>query len=209
MLARLRSEGYELPPGTRLELGGASEQDAEAKAALSGKVPVLATLMVATLVLAFRSVAYAAMLGAVAVLSLGLAFLSTWAIQFPVSFNTILGTLGLIGVALNDSIVVLAAIRANPDAARGDRQAILDAVTGTTRHVVATTLTTIGGFLPLLVFVGGDFWPSLAIVLVGGIGGASLVALLFIPGAHLLVQEWRHRETKARPPAREPVAFGI
>ena len=55
-----------------------------------------------------------------------------------------------------------------------------------TRHVVATTATTIGGFLPLLLFVGGDFWFSLAIALVGGIAGATLIALLFIPGAHLL-----------------------
>ena len=153
--------------------------------------------MVATLVLAFRSVTYAAILGGVAIFSLGLALISTWSIGFPISFNTILGTLGLIGVALNDSIVVLASIRANPEAAAGDREAIVEAVMGCTRHVLATTATTIGGFMPLLLFVGGDFWPSLAIVLAGGIAGASLVALLFIPGAYVLVTASKHEQLES------------
>ena len=182
-----------MPAGFAVEIGGASEQDSEASSDLSQYAAVLVVLMVATLVLAFRSVVYASMLGCVAIFSLGLALLSTWSIGFPISFNTILGTLGLIGVALNDSIVVLAAIRANPAAAAGDRDALVDEVTGCVRHVLATTATTIGGFIPLLLFVGGDFWPSLAIVLVGGIAGASLVALLFIPAAYILVVDLQRR----------------
>lgn len=187
VLAGLDARGFELPPGVRIELGGASEEDAEATAGLAAFAPTLGLLMIATLVLAFRSVRYALVLGVVAVACVGLAMLSTWTIDFPVSFNTMLGTLGLIGVGLNDSIVVLAALRADPRAASGDVDAVVDAVIACTRHVVATTVTTVGGFLPLLLFVGGDFWPSLAIVLVGGILGASIVALLFVPAAHLLI----------------------
>ena len=99
-----------------------------------------------------------------------------------------MGTFGLIGVALNDSIVVMAAIREHPRARAGDIDGIIDAVAGTTRHVLATTLTTIGGFLPLIVIVGGDFWPSMSIVLAGGIGGASIMALLFIPAAYRMLR---------------------
>lgn len=193
VLADLEASGFTLPDGYRIAFGGASEQDAEAKGNLAAYAPILVVMMIATLILAFRSVRYAVMLGGVALLSVGLALLATWSIGFPVSFNTILGTLGLIGVALNDSIVVLAALRADPRAAAGDREAIVRTVMSCTRHVIATTATTIGGFLPLLLFVGGDFWPSLAIVLVGGIAGATLIALLFIPGAYLLFLP-RHRE---------------
>ncbi|MEM6458814.1 MAG: efflux RND transporter permease subunit [Planctomycetota bacterium] len=187
VLAELEAEGFTLPEGYSFTLGGAQEQDGEANASLARFAPLLALFMASALILAFRSVTYSLLLGGVAVLSVGLALLSTWAIGFPVSFNTILGTLGLIGVALNDSIVVLAAIRANPKAAAGDREAVVRTVMGCTRHVLSTTLTTIGGFLPLLLFVGGDFWPSLAIVLAGGIAGASLIALLFIPGVYLMI----------------------
>lgn len=197
VLATLREQGIELPAGYSIDFGGAQEQDGEANSNLATFAPMLVVLMVSTLVLAFRSVAYATMLGGVAVFALGLALLSTWSIGFPISFNTILGTLGLIGVSLNDSIVVLAAIRANPKAAAGDRLAIVDATMSCTRHVLATTVTTIGGFVPLLLFVGGDFWPSLAIVLVGGIAGASLVALLFIPGSYILLTRVENRLKKS------------
>jgi len=196
VMGGLQQRGLELPDGVRLELGGAVEQDSEATGNLLSFAPVLGAVMVATLVLVFRSVRLAGLLGAVAFLSAGLALLSTWSIGFPVSFNTLLGTFGLIGVALNDSIVVLAAILASPGARAGDRDAITDEALGTARHVVSTTLTTIGGFLPLLLFVGGDFWPSLAIVLAGGVAGASLIALVFVPA----VYAWLH------PPARGTAA---
>ena len=169
-------------------LPGAAEADSNATGNLLIYVPVLATLMVSILVLAFRSVRLAALLGVVAFLSAGLGLLATWSISFPISFNTFLGILGLIGVAFNDSIVVIAAIRANP-AARSvaSLDAVVDEIVGTTRHIVSTTLTTIGGFLPLLLFVGGDFWPGLAIVLVGGVVGAMVLALLMIPAAYVLI----------------------
>ena len=107
--------------------------------------------------------------------------------SFPISFNSLLGILGLVGLAFNNSIVVLAAIRADAQAFVGNREAIVEAVMGSTRHILSTTLTTIGGFLPLLVFVGGDFWPSLSIVLVGGVGGSMILALLMVPASYALL----------------------
>jgi multidrug efflux pump subunit AcrB len=191
VLARLEAGGFLLPTGYRLELGGAVEQDAEATGNLLTYVPLLVTLTVAILILLFRSGTLASLLGVVGFLSVGLGLLATWTMGFPVSFNTILGTLGLVGLAFNNSIVVLAAIRANPAAIIGDAPAIVEQIMATTRHILSTTLTTIGGFLPLLLFVGGDFWPSLSIVLAGGVGGSMILALLFVPAAYVLIQRRR------------------
>jgi multidrug efflux pump subunit AcrB len=102
---------------------------------------------------------------------------------------------------------VLAAIRASPRAAAGDRVAVVEATMGCTRHVLATTATTIGGFLPLLLFVGGDFWPSLAIVLVGGIAGSTIVAMLFIPAAYILATGLKQRMHYASPTSEPEAAF--
>jgi multidrug efflux pump subunit AcrB len=187
VLDGLEAEGFALPAGYRIELGGAIEQDSQAKGDLVTFAPILLTLAIATLILTFRSLSLALLLGVVAGLSVGLGLLATWLIQFPVSFNTILGTLGLIGLAFNNSIVVLAAIRANPEARAGDANAIAEEIIGTTRHILSTTLTTIGGFLPLLLIVGGDFWPSLAIVLAGGVGGSMILALVFVPAVYVLM----------------------
>ncbi|MEM9556393.1 MAG: efflux RND transporter permease subunit [Acidobacteriota bacterium] len=184
IVRRLEASGLALPPGYRLELGGAHEEDAEAKGNLALYAPFLVTLTVALLILTFRSVGVAALLLLVAALSIGPGLLATRLLGLPISFNTILGTLGLVGLAFNNSIVVLAALRENPAARRGELAAVVDEVLGATRHILATTLTTIGGFLPLLLFVGGDFWPSLAIVMVGGVGGSAILALVLVPIVH-------------------------
>lgn len=190
VLSQLDAEGFELPNGYRLELGGTVEQEEETRSDLVKPLPILGVFMAAILILTFRSVLLASVLGVVAIMSVGMAILSTWLIDFPISFNTFMGTFALIGVALNDSIVVIAAIRANPRAAAGSPAAIVEEVLQTTRHVISTTLTTIGGFLPLIVIVGGDFWPSMSIVLAGGITGASILALFFIPAAYMLLRRW-------------------
>jgi multidrug efflux pump subunit AcrB len=189
-LARLEEEGFELPRGYRLEIGGTVDQEAEVRGDLMAPLPMIAVLMTAILILTFRSTLLAGILGVIAVMSVGMAVLSTWLLDLPISFNTYMGTFGLIGVALNDSIVVMAEIRANPRAAAGEVEGLVEATIGVTRHVISTTLTTVGGFLPLIVFVGGDFWPSMSIVLAGGIVGASIMALLFIPAAYRLLRRW-------------------
>jgi Cu/Ag efflux pump CusA len=83
-----------------------------------------------------------------------------------------------------DSIVVLAALRAHqsglPDDSTMNQSDVVEVVTRCTRHVIATTLTTIAGFAPLIL-AGGKFWPPLAVAIAGGVSGATLLALLLTP----------------------------
>ena len=61
------------------------------------------------------------------------------------------------------------------------REVVMDA----TRHIIATTLTTMGGFVPIL--MGGDaFWMPLAAGIAGGVGGSALLALYFTPAVFRL-----------------------
>jgi multidrug efflux pump len=191
LLAGLKEINFTLPHGYRMEVGGDTEEQIEAISALLKYVPVLTIVMIATMVLSFRSFVLSGLLGAVAIASIGLGILAVWFSGFPYGFNPMIGTAGLIGVAINDSIVVLAALRSNPKSREGDPEAIIHQVMATSRHLLSTTLTTIGGFIPLLVFSGGDFWPPLAIVIAGGVAGATFMATHFIPPAFLLLQRTR------------------
>ncbi len=197
ILEQLAGEGLELPQGYRLEIAGDREEQGRAVQQLMTYVPVLVALMIATLVLSFRSALLAGVIGAVAVLSIGLGMLSLWLSGFPLGFNPILGSAGLVGVAINGTIVVLAAIRSNPEARQGDAAAIVDEVLGSTRHILSTTLTTMGGFLPLFLFSGGSFWPPLAVVIAGGVGLSVILSLLFTPAAYYLIFRRRSAETSA------------
>ena len=184
--AGLAASDFELPSGYRYEFGGEASKRDDAIGSLMSSVGVLLVLMVATLVLSFSSFRMAGLIGAVAVLSIGLSLGALALFGFPFGFMGIVGTMGLIGVAINDSIVVLAALREDPLAREGEPAAVRDVVVRSTRHVLSTTLTTIAGFLPLILG-GGGFWPPLATSIAGGVSGATILALYFIPSGYVLV----------------------
>ena len=183
---QLAAKNWQLPPGYRLEYGGEADARGDAVGNLLSTVGVLAILMTATLVLSFNSFGLATLIGTVALLAVGLAALALKVFGSLFGFTAILGTLGLIGLAINDSIVVLAALREHPDARQGDPKATEAVVMHATRHVIATTLTTITGFIPLMLDRTG-FWPPLAIAIAGGLGGATILALYYVPAAHILI----------------------
>jgi multidrug efflux pump subunit AcrB len=189
---QLEAGGLDLPAGYEIEFGGEFAERNEAIGKLSASLGVLMVVMAATLVLSFGSFRLAGIIAVVAAMSGGLGFGSLWLFGYPFGFMAIVGTMGLIGVAINDSIVVLAALREDDLARGGNRKAIRDVVVRSSRHVFATTFKTIAGFLPLILG-GGGFWPPLAITIAGGVVGATLLALVFVPSTYLLVTrglEW-------------------
>ncbi|HIK46666.1 MAG TPA: efflux RND transporter permease subunit, partial [Leptolyngbyaceae cyanobacterium M65_K2018_010] len=157
---RLKDQGFELPPGYRIEYGGEADARGNAIGNLLSTVGVLGILITATLVLSFNSFGLAALIGSVAILAVGLAALALKVFGSLFGFTAILGTLGLMGLAINDSIVVLAALRDDPLARCGHPQATEEVVFQATRHVIATTVTTIIGFVPLMLDET-SFWPPL------------------------------------------------
>ena len=181
-LSEMLNDGrIQLPQGYSIKMKGDADKQQEALGQLATYAPVLLVLMLATLILSFNSFRLAGVIGAVAILSVGLGMLSLWISGLPVGFNPILGSAGLIGVAINGSIVVIAAINADERAVMGDSSAIVEATMSCSRHILSTTVTTVGGFIPLLLFSEGTFWPPLAVVLAGGVGFSVILSLIFTP----------------------------
>lgn len=183
---RLADSDFILPSGYELSFGGEVAQRSHAVNQLIANAPLLLALMVLTLVGALGSFRQAFIVAIVGGLSIGLAGLALTLFGYPLGFMAIVGTMGLVGVAINDSIVVLAAISESAGDARNDRAALVKTVSGCTRHIVATTLTTIAGFTPLILS-GGGFWPPLAVTIAAGVAGATLMALYLVPSLYLLI----------------------
>lgn len=178
---KLAESGFNLPKGYQLKLAGDADKQQEALGQLATYTPVLLVLMITTLILSFSSLRLALVIGVVAILSVGMGMFSLWLSGLPIGFNPLLGCAGLIGVAINGSIVVIAAINANPLAKAGSASHIVAEVMGCSRHILSTTVTTVGGFIPLLLFSEGTFWPPLAVVLAGGVGFSIILSLIFTP----------------------------
>lgn len=179
---------FELPPGYRTEFGGELAEQSQAVGNLLLYVPLLGIVMISALVLSLGSFRQAVIVAFVGIGSVGMALLSLKVFGAVFGFMAIVGTLGLVGIAINDTVMVLSGLNENADARKGDRQAIAQVVNQSTRHVLTTTITTIAGFVPLLIS-GGPFWQPLAIAIAGGIGGSSLLALYLVPAAYALIYQ--------------------
>ena len=207
---KLAQSDLEMPSGYALVFGGESAKRNEAINNLMANVGILLVMMLATLVLAFGSFRLASVVFGVGILSIGLGLGALWLYGFPFGFMAIVGSMGLMGVAINDSIVVLAAIRDDESASEGDVAAMVKVVNRATRHIISTSLTTMAGFIPLIL-AGGGFWPPMAVAIAGGVGGATLLALIFVPSVYLILMCWQVdcvRPAKGQPePA--PVMEGL
>jgi multidrug efflux pump len=181
--AILKQQEFRLPTGYKLVTAGDAGEQQDSVGALFTFLPVLAVLMFATLILTFNSLRYALLILTVAGLSAGFGLFSLWISGLPMGFNPLLGVAGLVGVAINGSIVVIAAVHTLPATERANISSIVSATMSSSRHILSTTVTTVGGLVPLLLFSEGSFWPPLAVVLSGGVGFSILLSLAFTPAA--------------------------
>jgi len=190
VLARYRSSldeaGFAPPPGYRMAWGGESDGRNRAVSNLMASIAVIVTLAVSVLVLSVGSFRLTGLVAVVGVASVGVGLGALALAGRPFGFMAIVGAMGLIGVAINDSLVVLAAVKADPGARAADPEALAEVVMHESRHVLSTTLTTAAGFMPLIV-AGGGIWPPMAIVIAGGVFGATLLALVLAPAGYRIL----------------------
>lgn len=197
--ATLAEKGYQPPPGYRLSVGGVAEESAESMGNIVSVFVFFALAMTAVVILSLNSFRQAGLIGLVAILSFGLALLGLRIFGYPFGYMALIGALGMMGLAINGAIIVLSALKASPEARSGETEAVVNVVMDASRHIISTTLTTIGGFIPLIVN-GGKFWPPLATAIAGGVAGSAIIALYLIPASYAAIQ--RKRAGKA-PPAEQ------
>jgi multidrug efflux pump subunit AcrB len=184
--ARIWASGLELPPGYRLEIGGDSDARDETLRNLLGSLVIIVALTIATIVMTFGSYRLSTVTLMVAVLSMGLSLLTLAVFGYPFGIQAVMGVIGSIGVSINAAIIIMTALQGDPGALRGDVQAIADRVLAQSRHIVSTTITTFGGFVPLILEAGG-FWPPFAMAIGGGVLLSTVVSFYFVPPAFALI----------------------
>ena len=179
-MAALDRDGYRLPNGIRIETGGDADARDSTVRALVAPLGLIVTLSIAVVVMSFNSFRLTLIAFSVAGLSAGLSILSLALFGYPFGINAIIGVIGSIGVSINAALIVLSGLQQDPGARAGDRAAMVDVVAGSARHIVSTTVTIFGGFLPLILGRGG-FWPPFAMSVAGGVLLSITLAFGFTP----------------------------
>ncbi|MCY3796063.1 MAG: efflux RND transporter permease subunit, partial [Gammaproteobacteria bacterium] len=114
----------------------------------------------------------------------------------PMSMFAMMGAVGLAGVVVNASIVMVDSIHRRVRAGDGDgdrNSHIIEAVTERLRPIMVTTLTTLGGVLPTAYGIGGyDPIVSIISLAVGwGLAMSTLVTLFVVPVLYSLAGDLR------------------
>ncbi|MDX2469474.1 MAG: efflux RND transporter permease subunit [SAR324 cluster bacterium] len=110
---------------------------------------------------------------------------------YPLSFLSMFGLVGLSGVVVNDSLILLDAINRHPLQKIDLFQAVIEASQSRVRPILMTTVTTFFGLMPLLLETSrqAKFLVPMAISLGVGIVFATLITLLLIPLFFMIQQK--------------------
>ena len=119
------------------------------------------------------------------------------------SFFVMLGLLGLIGIAVNNTILLTDFANQERRAGADRKEAIETAIKRRFRPLVATSLTTVAGVLPLA--LSDPFWESLGFTIIFGLLSSTFLVLLSFPAYYLAIEALRDRVvTPWRPEAMRP-----
>jgi multidrug efflux pump subunit AcrB len=197
VLAALQPLINSLPAGYHVEMGGSIDEAAKANAALSKVFPLMITLTLLVIMLQVRSfsatimVVLTAPLGIVGAVPLLIAF------EQPFGFTAIIGMIGLAGILMRNTLILIEQIKDNKLAGLSDYDAVIEATVQRTRPVILTALAAVLAFIPLTHSV---FWGAMAYTLIGGTAGGTILILLFLPALYAV---WYRVKPDTSSPASE------
>lgn len=174
-----------LPTGYRVMLGGELKGASKANGALFGYLPQCFTVMILLLLFQFNSIRKPAIILMTIPLSLIGASAGLLITGAYFTFPAMLGIFSLAGIIINNGIVLIDRIEQERADGKTVEGAIIDACVTRFRPIVMTTLTTILGLIPLAIS-GGEFWYSMAIVMIFGMAVGTVLTLGVVPVLYCL-----------------------
>ena len=118
----------------------------------------------------------------------------------PMGFVAILGMVALTGMIIRNSVILIDQIGQNLAAGDTGWDAVVNATSNRFRPIMLTAAAAILGMLPIAREV---FWGPMAFTIVGGLAGATVLTLIFLPALYVVwfrIAELDDREASNRGP---------
>jgi len=180
-------EAEALAPGMKLSLSGAADDLSETWGALQLNLVVALVIVYLVISVLYESLVYPAIIMLSVPLAtagglLGLAALNIYVPQ-PLDMLTMLGFVILIGIVVNNAILLVDQALQNSRAGMVSSEAILQATSNRIRPIFMSTMTSVFGLLPLAIFpgAGSELYRGLGSVVIGGLSLSAVLTLAIIP----------------------------
>ena len=208
VIAALEEQG--LPPGVRMSVSGTADQLSQTWNAIQINLAVAMVIVFLVMAVLFESF----VLPLVVMISVpvaaaggvgGLAVLNMVGSQ-PLDMLTLLGFVILVGIVVNNAILIVhQSLYHLREEAMSPVDAIEEATRNRIRPIFMSTLTSVCGMLPLVLFpgAGSELYRGLGAVVVGGLAMSAFLTLLTVPPLLRLVLSARPVEADAGP---DPIA---
>jgi len=187
-----------LPPGYRWSFGGGFDEEDEAGAQMGFNTLIALALIYIVMAAVFESLLYPlAILTSIFFSVLGI----YWLFALTGTYFSLMASIGvliLMGVVVNNGIVMVEHINHLREAGLSRHDALVQGSRDRLRPVLMTMATTIFGMLPLCLGntqVGGDGPPyfPMARAIVGGLIFSTIITLAVLPAIYAIFDDWRSK----------------
>lgn len=185
-------EAVQLPPGYTMIFQGQQKEVTESFISLLKAAVVAVFLIYIILVVRFQSLMQPLLILLAVPMSICGAFWGLALTGTEVSFMGFLGMISLTGIAVNDSIVLVDTVNRLREKGGELADVVAAGATLRLRAVTLTSITTVGGLLPLSIS-GGEFWAPFGYAMIFGLGASTVLTLVVQPAAYLTLDRYLRR----------------
>ena len=184
-------------PGYQLQFGGAAEQQEKTYGSLAMSFIIALLLVYAILGTQFKS--YIQPLIVMTAIPFGIigVLFGLWITGLSVSLMTMIAFVALTGIVVNDSLVLVDFVNKTREEGLDRWNSLIEAGSIRLRPILMTTITTIAGFLPMILSTSSTSadWKPMAVAIAFGLGFATLLTLFVLPVIYSLVDSlaWRFK----------------
>ncbi len=170
-----------LPPGYRIEIGGAFEENAKAQGSINTGMPVMLGVVLGILMIQLQSFSRVTMVLLTAPFGIVGVALGLLAFQQPFGFVAMLGKIALAGMIMRNTVILVEQIKRDLDTGAPPWIAIREATVRRFRPIV---LTAAAAILAMVLLSRDILWGPMAVAIMGGLIVATLLTILAVPAIY-------------------------
>ena len=187
---KAKAASLTVPAGYLVEYEGETKERTESFTSLGWAMMAAFMMVYIVLVAQFNSFKQPFIIALSLPFGLVGAVVGLWVMGYPFGFMAFLGVVSLTGIVVNDAIVLIDFINVMRKKEQDVIKAVIEAGKIRFRPVILTTVSTIGGLLPLAIR-GGSLWGPMGNVIIFGLSLATILTLLIVPVVYVVLEKRR------------------